>query len=302
VAGEKPTWTSSSFLVYTGGLTVTGGAVAALGYLAARNGHAAFAGWSLLVLVILYAIAHALKRNDRWLTAGIFAFASVVAWMVFVGALFAWWGWLHAVVHGSTPFAGFSVARLGLELLIIAAVVDDSRRFRLPFIVSIGVFVGWLFVTDLVSNGGTWSAVVTFLVGLVYLAIGWGSGRPSAFWFHLASGLLVGGALVYWWHASGANWPLTIVVALLYVLLARSTGRSSWAVLGAGALLAAAGHYADAWSHGSSAPSPSPIPIGGINPIPYVNAGDDWVPPLVFGVTGLVLVGLGVFVARGRRT
>ena len=32
-----------------------------------------FAGWALLILVVLSGIAHAFKRNDRWVAAGIFA-------------------------------------------------------------------------------------------------------------------------------------------------------------------------------------------------------------------------------------
>ena len=44
----KPVWTTASFLVYVGGLTVLGAALGALGYIAANSGKAAFAGWSLL--------------------------------------------------------------------------------------------------------------------------------------------------------------------------------------------------------------------------------------------------------------
>src|SRR5512141_732345 len=90
----KPVWKSSSFLVYTGGLPVLFAAIGALGYLAASYGDAAFAGWALLILVVLYGIAHAFKRRDRWVAAGIFAFASVIAWAFFIGALWVWFGWL----------------------------------------------------------------------------------------------------------------------------------------------------------------------------------------------------------------
>ena len=63
-------WSDASFLVYTGGLTVLNAALAALGYLAASYGHAAFAGWALLILAVLYGVAHAFKRRDRWVAAG----------------------------------------------------------------------------------------------------------------------------------------------------------------------------------------------------------------------------------------
>jgi hypothetical protein len=289
---RKPTWSSASFLLYSGGLTVLGGALGGLGYLAHQYGDGAFVLWSLLVLAVLYGIAHAYRRRDRWIAAGIFAFASVVAWAVFVGALWAWFGWLDNVVSPPPPFHGFSLARLSLELLVLAAVFDDSRRFRFPLITSVGVVVGWLFVTDLVSGGGSWSAAVTFLVGLFYLALGSARGsRPSAFWLHVGAGALIGGALVYWWHASDWNWGLVAVVSLLYVAIARGTGRSSWAVLGTLGLLAASSHYAQSWARGGGGTS---LTIGGINPLPYRG----WVPPLVFAFTGFLLVGLGLLFTR----
>ena len=89
----KPIWTSSTFLVYTGGLTVLGGGAAALAYLSGHYGKGAEVGWALLVLVILYAVAHALRLRGRPIAAGIFAFASVLAWAAFIVLLFEWWGW-----------------------------------------------------------------------------------------------------------------------------------------------------------------------------------------------------------------
>src|SRR3954454_20404383 len=177
----KPRWTTSSYLLYAGGLIVLFAALGALAYLSSQYGAAAYAGWSALVLVVLYGIANVFKRQGRWVAAGIFAFASVIAWALFVGALWTWFGWLDGNAADS-PFAGFSVARLSLELLVLAAVFDDMRRFRFPFIASIGVFVGWLFVTDLVSGGGNWSAVVTLFVGLAYFIGGLVSDKPSSFW------------------------------------------------------------------------------------------------------------------------
>src|SRR6266581_456376 len=99
----KPIWTSSSFLIYKGAL----------------------AGWSLLILAVLYAIAHAFRIRDRRIAAGIFAFASVIAWAVFIAFLFTWFGWTG--VSGS--FEHWSWARLAFWLLILAAAWDDRRRF-----------------------------------------------------------------------------------------------------------------------------------------------------------------------------
>jgi hypothetical protein len=284
----KPVWTTASFLVYVGGLTVLGAALGGLGYLAANSGKAAFAGWALLVLAVLYAIAHVFKRRGRWVAAGIFAYVSVVAWAVFVAALWVWFGWFssHDVVQ--SPLHGFSFARLSFEALVLAAVFDDTRRFRFPFIASIGVLFGWLFVADLISGGGSWTAVVTLVVGLVYLAAGSASSRPSAFWLHLGAGVLIGGSLIYWWHSSDWNWALVAVVALVYIAIADRTRRSSWAVFGALGLLFAASHYAESWAQGSS--SGAGIGIGGFASIPY----HGWVPPLVFAFTGFLLVALGL--------
>lgn len=290
---QKPVWTAASFLTYAGGLTVLGAALGALGYLAANSGKAAFAGWALLVLAVLYAIAHAFKRRGRRLTAGIFAYASVAAWAVFVAALWVWFGWFSTHTLAQSPLHGFSFARLSLEVLVLAAVFDDIRRFRFPFIASIGVLFGWLFVADLLSGGGSWTAVVSLVLGFLYLAVGTASSRPSAFWLHVGAGVLIGGSLLYWWHSSDWNWALVAVVALVYIAIADRTRRSSWAVFGVIGLLFATSHFADAWSRGSS--NGFGVGIAGFG-VPY----HGWVPPLVFAFAGFLLVALGAG-ARHRR-
>ena len=290
---RKPVWTPGSFLVYAGGLVGLASAIGALGYLAGRNGHGAFAAWSLLVLAVLYAIANVLRQRGRWLTAGIFAFASVVAWGIFVGALWVWFGWLTTSDVAHSPFHGFSVARLSLELLVLASVSADLRRFRFPFIAAIGVLVGWIFLTDLLSGGGSWSAVVTLLVGLAYLAVGSASDRPTAFWFHFAAGGLVGGSLLYWWNSGDFEWALVAVASLVYISIARRTARSSWAVFGTIGLLLATTHYANEWSHSGGGVGG----VAGLAAFPAVIRG--WVPPLVFAFTGFLLVALGLARRRG---
>ena len=188
----KPIWTTSSFLIYTGGLTVLGAGIGALGYLSSTNGSGALAGWALLVLVVLYGLAHDFRRRDRQVAAGIFAFVSVIAWGAFVGLTWRWFGWLGT----TSSFKHFSVARLSLELLILIAARDDRRRFGFPFITLISALVGWFFVVDLITSGGSWTAFVTLVIGLVYLIAGAVSGKPSAFWLHLVGGALIGGSFV----------------------------------------------------------------------------------------------------------
>ena len=60
----KPRWSSASYLLYTGGLTVLIAAVCSLGYLSRSYGSAAYVGWSLLILVVLKAIALALPAHE----------------------------------------------------------------------------------------------------------------------------------------------------------------------------------------------------------------------------------------------
>jgi hypothetical protein len=281
----KPTWTSSSFLLYAGGLTVLGGALAALGYLSGQYGSAAYAGWAALILVVLYAIAKAFKRRDRWIAAGIFAFASVIAWAAFIAALWTWFGWLHGI--SGSPFAGFSVARLSLLLLVLLAAWDDRKRFNFPFISAITVVVWWLFVTDLISNGGNWTAVVTLLVGLSYFLAGSASDKPTAFWLHLAAGALVGGALVHWWHTTDTDWALISASALVFVGVAYATKRSTWAVFGALGFLGATLHYL----FGQTSTGPLGFSVPSIS---------GWSPSVAFACLGFWLVLLGL--ASRRRT
>lgn len=281
----RPSWTASSFLVYTGGLTVLGGGIAALGYLSAQYGDGAEAGWALLVYVVLFAFAYAFRGRERTVAAGIFAFASVIAWGAFVALLFEWWGWNG--INGS--FRHWSWSRLALELLVLFAASDARRRFGFPFIRLISAVVFWLFVVDLITAGGDFTAAVTLVVGLVYLLAGWAGGRPSAFWLHLVGGLLIGGAILYWWHASDADWAGVSVVAVLFVGVAYLTRRSSWAVLGTVGFFAATIHYLVG--------SPTSVVTGVVSGSGTGISG--WSPALAFGLLGFWLVLLGLL---GRKT
>ena len=278
---QKPVWKTSSFLVYTGGLTVLGAAVAALGYLSGHYGSGALTAWALLVLVVLYFVAHWFRHRGRWVAAGLFAFASVVAWGGFLGIAYNWFGWLHS----SSSFKHFSFARLSLEFLVIVAARDDRRRFSFPFITLISALVGWFFVIDLVSSGGAWTRVVTLLVGLAYFVAGVVSDKPSAFWLHLVGGALIGGVLLDWWHATDTDWALISAASLVYVAIAYMTKRSSWAVFATVGFLGATIHYLFGQASVSLL---SPNSIAG------------WSPSVAFACLGFWLVLLGL--AGRRRT
>jgi len=288
VQPPKPVWKTSSFLVYAGGLTVLGAAVAALSYLSGHYGKGALTGWALLVLVILGFIAETLRYQGRWLAAGIFAFASVIAWGIFVGAAWSWFGWLD---HWDSPFQGWSVAHLSLEFLILAVAISDRQRWDFPFITLISALVGWFFITDFISNGGTWTYIVTLIVGIAYLGAGSASSAPSAFWLHLIAGALIGVPLLRWWHTTDFQWALISAVALVYVGIAYSRRRSSWAVYATIGFFGATIHFlvgsptsiAEAVASGTTPSHVSP-----------------WSPPLAFGLLGFWLVLLGLLGSRRR--
>ncbi|HXH95612.1 MAG TPA: hypothetical protein VNH40_00245 [Gaiellaceae bacterium] len=277
---RKPVWTTSSFLLYSGGLTVLGAAVAALAYLSPHYGSGALTGWALLVLVVLYTLAHAFRVRGRWIAAGIFAFASVIAWAAFLGIAWHWFGWLD------TPgaFGRFSFSRLSLEFLVLAAALDDSRRFEFPLITLVSATVGWFFVLDLVSGGGTWSRVVTLLVGLVYLLLGSTRDRPSSFWLHLVGGALIGAILLDWWHSGDTDWALVSAASLVYVAIAYLTKRSSWAVYGTIGFYAATVHFLNSQAYTNIELSTRSL--------------TGWAPSVAFACLGFWLVLLGL---RGRR-
>jgi hypothetical protein len=304
VHARKPIWKTASFLVYTGGLTVLFAAVATLAYLHGHFGKGALTGWAFLLLLILFVIAEALRFGGRWVAAGIFAFASVIAWGAFVGIAWWWFGWLD---NWNSAFGGWSLAHLSLEFLILVAAVNDRHRWDFPFITLIVALVGWFFVTDFVSGGGTWTYVVTLVIGLVYLLVGTVSDTPSAFWWHLVGGVLISATLVDWWHTSTLDWALISAAAFVYVGIAYVTRRSSWAFLATIGFFAATIHFLVG--------SPTQLAeraIGGggcvTNTTTFARTCNSaassvspWSIPLAFGLLGFWLVLLGL-AGRGRRT
>lgn len=287
----QPRWATWTFLLYAGGFTILGAALGWLSYFSSSSGNAGFVGWALLVFAVLAAVAERFKRTGHPITAGLFAFAAVVAFVALIGALWTWFGWLS---YGSSDFSGFHFSRLLAELLWIAAILAALARFRFPLLAAQLALATWLIVTDLISGGGDWSAVVTLLVGFCFLGVALlldlGATRPYGFWFHIAAGLLIGGSLVYLMHGGTVEWTLIAIASVVYVGLAELFGRSSWAVLGAwGLLLAAAGLTRDWTGIHVSLLGPS----GGTD-------GRGWVPPLVFACAGAILLVLGLIAARRR--
>jgi hypothetical protein len=287
----QPRWATWTFLLYAGGFTILGAALGWLSYFGTKAGDGGLALMALLVCALLAALAERFRRTGHPLTGGVFAFAAVIAFVAFVGALWTWFGWLS--YGSSSDFGGFHLSRLLAELLWVAATLAALVRFRFPLLVSLLTLSIWLIVTDFISGGGGWSAVVTLLVGFCFLGTGLlldlGETRPYGFWFHVAGGLLIGGALVYLMHGGTIEWTLIAIASVVYVGLAQLFGRSSWAVLGVFGLLLAATGLTRAWT-GIEISLFGPSSVG----------GRGWVPPLVFACAGVVMVLLGLLAARRR--
>ena len=302
----KPVWKTSSVLVYAGGLAVLLGGIFTVVYFSLEySGGGARTAWALLILVVLWVIAEALRRAGTWLAAGIFAFLAVIAWGYFVGAAWHWFGWLNG---WNSAFQGWSLAHLSLEFLILVAALIDRRIWRFPLIGAISAVAAWFFITDFVSNGGWWSYAVTLVIGLAYLVAGSISDQPSGFWLHFVGGLLIGVPILHWFDSSDFDFAVVLVVSVIYVLIAYGTRRSSWAVFGTIGFFAATIHY----SLGSSAEFAGlPFGVSGGQECTSTPTGSIcrsigpsvpalWAPALGFGLLGFWLVFLGLLGRRRR--
>jgi hypothetical protein len=302
----KPIWNTSSFLVYTGGLTVLGAAIAALAYLSSQYpGHGQGTAWALLFYVILFALAYALRRLDRPIASGILAFSSVIAFGYVVIRAFEWFGWNG--VNASSD--RWSWAAIGAMLLILLAAGDTRRRFRFPFIRLISATLFFSLVVQVLPSGGNWTAAWALVVGLAYLLVGKISAKPSSFWLHLVGGALIGFAFLTWFHTSDGDFAVISIAALVFVLVGYWTSRSSWAFFGTLGFYIATIHYLIgsathliasligiaircSASGGAFGPPPGCTSVQ----LPF----SPWAPALAFALLGFWLIFLGVLVKRMR--
>jgi hypothetical protein len=286
----KPIWNSSSFLVYTGGFTVLGGGFGALGYLASQyHGRGQQAGWALLIWAALMAIAYAFRRKDRPVASGIFAASGVLAWIVLVVLMFRWWGWTDSAAFGD--WGRWSWARMALWVLILFAAGDARRRFRFPWIRLISAVAFWAFVVDLLTSGqGNFIEALSLILGLFYLLVGNVSDKPSAFWLHIVAGLLIGVPILIWCHTTTFDFAVVSFMALVYVMWAYWTRRSSWAVYGTIGFFIATVHYLVGSPTGMASNALS-------GQVPQISV---WSYPLGFGLLGFWLVGLGLLGKRKK--
>jgi hypothetical protein len=301
-------WSSPSFLVYLGGLTIFGALASLLGVQADRSSSVGFVGWALLVFVLVTASALLARRHGHRVTAGLLALSSVAAYVVLLGALLHWFGWLASPTDSA--FKGFRVSLLFLELSVVVAAGVALLLFRFPLLVLVLATGGWFFLTDLLSGGGDWSAVVTIVAGVGLfgsaMAVDRGGTRPYAFWLHVSAGLTMGGGLLWFFHHTDWDWIAIGAFGLLYIVAGDRLLRSSWVVLGAWGVLQATAHFAVEW--GGQAFQAFFV-VFYLFPFALIDAFDEtgsrtvhpWAASVAFGVVGAFFVAIGLLLAHRRR-
>ena len=301
-------WSSASFLVYLGGITILAALAALLGIESGEHGSAGLAGWALLVFLAVTASAVLARAQGHRVTAGLLALSSIAAYVVLIGALLDWLGWLAPT---TSAFGGFRVSVLFLELSVVVAGGVALAVFRFPLLVLVVAAGTWFFLTDLLSGGGDWSAVLAILIGLAMLAaalaVDRGATRPYALWLHVVAGLTIGGGLLWFLHDGDLAWTTVALVGLGYIALGDRWMRSSWVVLGAWGILQAAGYFA--LKLGATA-SEAFFVFFYFFPFAIANAFEsgfedrnthEWAAPAVFMFTGVLFVGIGLLLVRRRR-
>jgi hypothetical protein len=301
-------WSSASFLVYFGGITILGSMLAFLGVEGKDHGAAAFVGWAVLVFAILAVLASTSRRRGRFVTAGLYALSAVAAFVIFVGALLDWFGWLPDL-HHSSVFRGFRFWLLLLELSAVVVSVAAWRIYRLPLLVFAVAASAWFFVTDLISGGGDWTAIVTIAYGVAILGVAvsvdGGDSRITGFWLHVVAGLTIGGGLLWFFHEGDWDWVVIGIAALVYIALGDRLLRSSWVVLATWGLLQMTTHFAEKWADVSFLIF---FPFGFLL-FPFVNYEEVtqpkhhmWLAPLAYAIFGFALIAVAQVIARRRRT
>ena len=282
----RPIWSSSSMLVYGGGLAVLFAATALIGIAGDDGGRGAALGAAVVAAAIAFALAELLARANRAIAAGV---AATIALLFSVGALGVQ---LDLVGAFDLTVADWQPASLVLEAAVIGGALLAVRRYRAPLLMLPAAVALWIAIADLGSlvSWGDAEELLSLGVGAVLVAGGVALDRagrqPFAFWLHTVGALAVGGAVVA--LAGDPGWLVIAAIALLFVGAAFALRRSSYAVLGAIGILVATTLFAV---------DPRGV-VGAF--VPFVGApsgGDaleDWQIALSYLVAGLVLAAIGV--------
>jgi hypothetical protein len=296
----KPVWASSTFLQYLGAFFALGALLALFGVMQDEHGSGGLFGWSILVLAIVLVLAAGAEQRKEPIVAGLLAFIAVFCWAVLVVSLFDALGFELAPNQDSFFNGGLGLDTILIELLVIGVAAYALARFHFPLIVLPLAAVVWYGIMDLLEGilggGNTATALLAILVGLMFVlvaaGIDGGGHHPNAFWLHVVGGLSVGGGILWFWHEHSWEWLLVLIVALLYIAVARGLGRSSYAVLGALGLVGTATYFIEKWfSFGQLVPFLPPSES---------DTADKWGRPLVYLGLGAAFVALGILVERRR--
>jgi hypothetical protein len=260
------------------------------GTLGDLHGSGGLALWSVLFLAILLALTVAARRDSRPVVAGLSGFVALFALAVLVGSLLDVLGLADDVA----PFdRDFELAPLVVELVVLFAALYAARELRFPLLLAAAVGAKAVLVLDTVAGvfgTGNWIVWAALLLGFVELALAStldddGERRPWAFWKHVAAALLIGGAALSLLDGGDFGWVVIGFVSLGFLAVARSTGRSVWAVVGAIGLFLVTTHFVDE----SQA-------VFDLVPVPFETDGDGlelWQTALVYTGLGVVYVLLG---------
>jgi hypothetical protein len=311
VTAVRVSWSSASFLAYLGGITILFSTLALLAVESTEHGAFGLVFWTALIFAILAGGALAARAKGHPVTAGLLALSAVAAFVIFIGSVLDWFGWLPNVRDDRTFLTGFHFWLLALELIAVVASAAALRMFRFPLLVFVLAAASWFFVFDLLSNGGGWAAIVTIVVGLVFLlagiAVDGGPSQPFGFWLHVAAGLALGGGLLWFFHDGNFDWIVIALLGLVCIALGNRLGRASWVVLGTWGMLQTAAFFADKWSDIAAAgffffPLFPFVTISGFVDEGYSERHEhQWAGPVTFALTGLVFMGLALFLARRSR-
>jgi hypothetical protein len=186
-------WSSASFLAYLGGITILAAILALLALQSGEHDAGGFVFWALLLFIVLALAAEAALILGRFVTGGLLAVSMVASFVILVGAILDWFGWLPNLSDDKAFFTGFHFWLLVVELIAVVAAAVALRRFRFPLLVFVLAVAIWAFVSDLLSNGGGWAAILSIAIGLAFLlagiAVDEGPSRPYGLWLHVAAGL-----------------------------------------------------------------------------------------------------------------
>src|SRR5262245_37000090 len=121
-------WSSASFLAYLGGLTILFATGSMLTVQADIHGSAGLVLWALIVFAAVTVLALSARQAGRFVVAGLLSLSAFASFVVFLGAVLDWVGWLPDLSEGGV-FEGFRFWLVVLELAAVIASVVALRIF-----------------------------------------------------------------------------------------------------------------------------------------------------------------------------